>query len=154
MSAFWSNTLNFDVDSNNHRDVHHVCLMCEIWANLQNVSPCKSSRLILTKAISQMYIPEIPDFLNAPCNGVISHGAQFRGLRVFANHTWKSKRKTNAFMIFPRCAAFYACLPSRSYCNTSWYRTHLQTKIILITGKPEDPQGQDGAGSGISGVYL
>ena len=38
----------------------------------------------------------------APYNGlhVVSHGAQFGGLRVFADHIPKKKRKTNAIMIF------------------------------------------------------
>ena len=36
----------------------------------------------------------------APCNGVVSQGAQFRGLWVFTDHTRKSKRKTNALTIF------------------------------------------------------
>ena len=49
-----------------------------------------------------------------PCNGVISHGAQFGGLRVFANHTCKNKRKTNAFTILKCPVAFSACLASHS----------------------------------------
>ena len=35
-----------------------------------------------------------------PCNGVISHGAQIGGLRVFADHTCKNKRNTNASTVF------------------------------------------------------
>ena len=52
---------------------------------------------------SHRYRREIPDSL---CNGVVSHGAQIGGLRVFADHTRKSKRKTNALTIFARRAAF------------------------------------------------
>ena len=37
-----------------------------------------------------------------PCNGVVSRGC----LRVFADYTRKSKRKTNALTIFARRAAF------------------------------------------------
>ena len=36
----------------------------------------------------------------ARCNGVVSHGAQFGSLRVFADHTRKSKRKINALTIW------------------------------------------------------
>ena len=42
----------------------------------------------------------------APCNGVVSRWAQFGGLRVFADHTCKSKRKANALTIFARRVAF------------------------------------------------
>ena len=51
----------------------------------------------------------------ALCNGVVSHGFQFGGLRGFGYRTHKSKRKTNAFRIFACRAAFYACLSSGSY---------------------------------------
>ena len=45
------------------------------------------------------------------CNGVVSHGGQFGGLRVFADHIRKNTRKTNVFTIFARRAAFaLACL--------------------------------------------
>ena len=40
----------------------------------------------------------------APCNRVVSHGAQFGGLRVFADH----KRKTNALTILTCRAVFNA----------------------------------------------
>ena len=30
------------------------------------------------------------------CNGIVNHGAQIGGLWVFADHTCKNKRKTNA----------------------------------------------------------
>ena len=49
----------------------------------------------------------------APCNGVVSHGAQIEGLLVSAKHTRKNKRNTDASTIFPHHAAFYACLSSR-----------------------------------------
>ena len=41
-------------------------------------------------------------------------GAQFGGLRVFADYTGKNTHKSNAFMIFARRVAFCACLSSRS----------------------------------------
>ena len=50
----------------------------------------------------------------ALCNGIVSHGAQFGGLQVFADHTRKSKRKINALMILAHCTAFNAWLSSRS----------------------------------------
>ena len=37
------------------------------------------------------YAREIPTLYTAPCNAVISHGAQIRGLWVFPNHTCKNK---------------------------------------------------------------
>ena len=45
----------------------------------------------------------------APCNGVVSHGAQIGGHRVFTDYARKNKCKTNASMIFGRRTAFYAC---------------------------------------------
>ena len=36
----------------------------------------------------------------ALCIGIVSHGAQIGGLRVFADHTRKNKHKTNAPTIF------------------------------------------------------
>ena len=59
----------------------------------------------------------------APCNGVVSHGAQIGGLRVFADHTHKNKRKANASRTFTSHAVFYACLSSRS--DRCRWRTHL-----------------------------
>ena len=49
-----------------------------------------------------------------PCNDVVSHGAQFEGLRVFADHTHENKCRTIALTIFAHRAAFCACLSSRS----------------------------------------
>ena len=54
----------------------------------------------------------------APCNDVVSHGAQIGGLRVFTDHTRKSKRKTNALTIFARRVAFSVWLFSRSARST------------------------------------
>ena len=77
-------------------------------------------------------------------NGVVSHGAQFWGLRVFGDHTRKSKNKTNALTIL---------VHSGNWCT--WWTT-----IILITGKTwrlpnwAPCRDQDGAGSSISGAYL
>ena len=60
------------------------------------------------RCCSHRYRGEIPDFYTAPCNGVVSHGAQFGDLRVFADH----KRKTNALTIFVQlllaCDCFHA----------------------------------------------
>ena len=62
-----------------------------------------------------------------PCNGVVSHGARFGGPWVFADHARKHKRKSNALTIFVHHTAFY----------TFYLHAH-----------------KDGAGSGISSVYL
>ena len=48
-----------------------------------------------------------------PSNGCASHGAQFGGPWVFADHTRKNKRKANAFTIFARRAALYVWLSLR-----------------------------------------
>ena len=49
-----------------------------------------------------------------PCNGVVSHGAQFGGLRGFADHTRKNEHThKNAFTIFAP-AALCSCLSSCS----------------------------------------
>ena len=45
-----------------------------------------------------------------PCKGIVSHGAQIGGLRVFTDHIRKNKRNKNASTILARRAAFYACL--------------------------------------------
>ena len=50
----------------------------------------------------------------APCNGVVNHGAQIGGVRVFAVHTHGNKCKQNASTIFACRGAFYTCLSSRS----------------------------------------
>ena len=39
-------------------------------------------------------------------NGVVRHGAQFWGLRVYVDHTHKSNRKTNALTSFVRPQCF------------------------------------------------
>ena len=64
----------------------------------------------------------------ALCNGVVSHGAQIGGPHIFANHTGKNKRKTNAPMIFAHHAAFYVCLSSRSDCSRCSSHTHLTNR--------------------------
>ena len=62
----------------------------------------------------------------APCNGVVSHWAQIGSLWVFANHTYKNKRRTNASMILACRAAFCTCLSSRS--DRSRCRWHANLK--------------------------
>ena len=54
----------------------------------------------------------------APCNGIISHGVPIRGIRVFANHTHRNKRKQNAPTIFACLAVFLTCLSPNSECST------------------------------------
>ena len=50
---------------------------------------------------------------------------QIGGLWVFANHTCKNKRKTNAYRIFACHAAFYGCLSSSSDRSRCRWHTHL-----------------------------
>ena len=73
----------------------------------------------------------------ASCNGVVSHGAQFGSLWVFANHTRKSKGKTNAFMIYACWEVFYACDRSALYAvhvaviraRENGFLSHMQVKF-------------------------
>ena len=53
------------------------------------------------------FAEEDPKTYTTRCNGVVSYGAQFGGLRVFfADYTCKSKRKASLFTIFARRTAF------------------------------------------------
>ena len=67
--------------------------------------------------------------------GVVSYGAQFGGLRVFSDHTRKSKRNTNAFTIFVRHTAFYMCLSSRPDRSTCRKHMHLTNHDYFDYGK-------------------
>ena len=81
------------------------------------------------------YTGEIPDLGYLPCNGIISHGAQIGGLRVFANHTCKNKCKTSSLTIFVPRAAFYTCLSLRSdYSRCRWH-THPTNYSYFDYGK-------------------
>ena len=72
------------------------------------------------------------------CNGVVvSHGARYGGLWVFADHTCKNTCKTNAFTIFARCAKFCACLSSRSDRGT--YAPD-EPRLFCLREKPKDPK--------------
>ena len=91
----------------------------------------------------------------ALCNGVISHWAQIGGLRVFANHTRKHKRKNNiTITIFAHRVAFYACSSSRMQV------TYESAQVFFIAVKTRRPplwapcRNRNGAGSGIFLVYL
>ena len=93
------------------------------------------------------YTREIPNLQYAPCNGVVRYGAEIGGLWVFADHTRKIKRNTNASKILTRRAAFYMCLSSRYDCSRCrWHIYTWRTTTVLITGKPEDPQYESHAG--------
>ena len=79
----------------------------------------------------------------APCNGVVSHGAQIGGLRVFADHTRKNKPKTNASMItallrtvgrFTRVCPHAKTAVDADDIQTWW------TTVFLITRKTQRPQ--------------
>ena len=50
----------------------------------------------------------------APCNGIVSHGTSIGGIKVFADHTSRHKRKQNVSTIFAHCVAFHTCVPSHS----------------------------------------
>ena len=99
----------------------------------------------------------------ALCNGVISHGAQIRGLQVSADHTRKNKCSQNQCLqnLHPLCSVldvFYLHAQTAVYAGDicTW-----RTVVILISGKPRSRppiwapcRGKNGPGSGISLVYL
>ena len=85
-------------------------------------------------------------FLNSytsQCNGVVSHVAPVGGIRVFADHTPRNKRKQNASTIFARCAAFHTCLPSCS--DHSTYPSD-ESLLFWSQEKPKYPQFEPHAG--------
>ena len=98
----------------------------------------------------------------APCNGVVSHGDQIGGIRVFADNT----RNTSAKQMRPRSSRamqhYNAYLSSRSDCSRSMQVTYApdEPRLFWLREKPEDPQfeplclDENGAGSGIFLVYL
>ena len=59
------------------------------------------------------------------CNGVVSHGVPFGGLRILADPARKRKRKTNLFAIFALYVTFYVCLSSRSHRSRCRWHTYL-----------------------------
>ena len=81
----------------------------------------------------------------APCNGVVSHGAQFGGLQVFADHTRKSICQTNMFTIFMRRVLglfVFTLIPQ--YMQV----VHAldEPRLFKLREKPEDPQIKPHAG--------
>ena len=67
-------------------------------------------------------------------------GAQFGGLRVFADHTRKSTLKTNALIILTCRTAVNTWLCSRSDCSTCRSLTHLMNHDYFDYGKnPKTP---------------
>ena len=74
----------------------------------------------------------------APCNGVVSHGAQIGGLRVFVDHAYKNKCKTNASTFFAALETFFlSSLSDRSRCSC-----HMQPdepRLFWLLEKAEDP---------------
>ena len=73
-----------------------------------------------------------------PCDGVISHWAQIGGLLVFANHTRKNKRNTNASTIFAHFTRVY--LHTKTAVDAGDIYTHLMNRGYFDYGKKlEDP---------------
>ena len=95
---------------------------------------------------------------STPCNGVVSHGAQIGGIRVFADHTRKINRKQMRSRYSHAVQCFNVCLSSRSDRSRCRWHTHLPNHSFLITGKPRIPPiwapcwDQNGTGFGISSV--
>ena len=77
----------------------------------------------------------------APCNGVVSHGAQIGGLRVFANHTHRNKCKTNASTIFAHRAAFYTFyLHAQTTVDAGDIYAPDEPRLFWLREKPKDPK--------------
>ena len=76
----------------------------------------------------------------APCNGVVSHGAQIGDLRVFTDHTRKNKRKTNVSKIFARRAAFYTRFYLHAQTAVDAGDAPDESRLFRLREKPEDPQ--------------
>ena len=55
---------------------------------------------------------EIPDLVYSPCNGVVSHGAQIGGLRVFSDHTSKTNVDLNLLPYGDVCQCVHFTPPS------------------------------------------
>ena len=136
-------------------DFFHLCNRCknsEVWIIY------KRSKKILNIPININHKSQTSN--TAPCNGIVSLGAQFEGLRVFANHAQKNKHKAYVCRIFVLSAVFYACLSSCSDCSRCSDISTWQTTVILIMRKnPKTPNlspcwDKDSTGSGISGLYL
>ena len=77
----------------------------------------------------------------APCNGVVSHGAQNWGSSsFFDDHTCNNTCKTNAPTIFAHHAAFYACLSSCLDHGRCRWHTYLTNHGYFDYGKtPKTP---------------
>ena len=76
--------------------------------------------------------PPIP-----PCVMVSSAWGSSWGLRVFADHTGKNKRKTNASTISAHHAAFHVCLSAPSDRSRCRWHTNLMNQLFWAQEKPE-----------------
>ena len=93
---------------------------------------------------------------STPCNGVVSHGAPIGRIQVFAEHTRRNKCKKNASMTFARRAAFHTFLSLSSDHSTYALTNHgyFDRGKYRIPPTEAPCRDNDGAGSGISGLYL
>ena len=87
----------------------------------------------------------------APCNGVVSHGAQIGGLPVFANHTRKKQMCPRTSRIVRHF--MHAHLHGKPQLMQVAYAPD-EPWLFWLQEKPEDPQFEAHAGSGIFLVYL
>ena len=76
----------------------------------------------------------------SPCNGVVSHGSQIGGLRVFADHARKNKSKAKASTIFSRSVALYSCFifTLRPQKMQATYAPD-EPRLFWLREKPEHP---------------
>ena len=90
---------------------------------------------------SHRYTPEIPDLLYQSVKWCRQPWGSIWGCLVFADHTHKNKRNTNAFTISARCAAFCAFFV---FTHRSQYR-HVtyapdEPQLVWLRKSPEDSQ--------------
>ena len=101
---------------------------------------------VKNNVLSQIYAntPEIQGFLH---RHVYWRRQPWGSIWGVFGHTRKSIRKTNAFTIFSRRAAFYACLSSRSYPQCTQITHALdEPRLFWLQEKPEGPQIKPHAG--------
>ena len=131
---------------------HFLALMCNVlshfsWFFTRNFNIFYGQTTDIERRSQNSY--------TAPCNVTVSHGPPIGGTGVLPPP--HAETNVNKTLIFTRSATFHACLSSHSDRSTyapdkSWLPLIVgKTWISLIGALCRD---KDGAGSGISSLYL